>query len=116
MAMTPSSNAKRLGTAPRAGRVGLPLDCDAKAVNVDCSNYFTHKSPPAGAGISGIAYTHSWQFGDLVFTRDLAMTLEGAIDRNVIPTRAVESGRLVLTDGPRPAFQSVVATKPPLRE
>jgi pimeloyl-ACP methyl ester carboxylesterase len=108
------SNAKRLGTSPRAGRVGLPPNPDAKAVNVDCSEYF--KSKPVAPGNAGIGYTHSWQFGDLVFTRDLAMALEGAIDRNVIPTRAIRDGKLVLVDGARPAFQSVVTTKPALRE
>jgi hypothetical protein len=31
------------------------------------------------------------------------MTLEGAIDRNYIPTRKLTDGKLVLLDGDRPA-------------
>ena len=79
-------------------------------------DYFKNKPTTRGQGISGISYTHSWQFGDLVFTRDLAMTLEGANDRNAILTLTTKDGRLVLMDGTRPAFQSVHTSKPPLRE
>ncbi len=38
------SNMKRFGTAPWAGRVGLPADIPSKAVNVDCSE-FQYKRP-----------------------------------------------------------------------
>ena len=31
------SNAKRVGMAPRVGRVGLPTDAPSKAVDIDCS-------------------------------------------------------------------------------
>jgi pimeloyl-ACP methyl ester carboxylesterase len=94
------SNAKRLGTAPRAGRVGLPADHDKKAVNVNCGEYFS-SFKPAGAG--GIGWTHGWYFSSRIFARDLAMTLEGAIDRNAIPTRKLDAaGNLVLQDEPRP--------------
>lgn len=34
------SNVKRLGVAPRVGRVGLPDDCPRTAVNVDCTDYY----------------------------------------------------------------------------
>lgn len=41
------SNAKRVGLAPRAGRVGLPPAADRKAVGVDCTDYFARlKSSP----------------------------------------------------------------------
>lgn len=39
------SNAKRLGTAPRAGKVGLGEGAHQKAVNVDCSQYFSGLDP-----------------------------------------------------------------------
>lgn len=98
------SNAKRLGTAPRAGRVGLPADHDRKAVNVNCGAYFS-TFRPAGAG--GIGWTHGWYFSSRVFARDLAMTLEGAIDRNAIPTRTLDgAGNLVLQDAPRPNMRN----------
>jgi pimeloyl-ACP methyl ester carboxylesterase len=107
------SNAKRLGTAPRAGRVGLPADHDAKAVNVNCGKYFSGFNPP---GDHGIAWTHSWYFGSRVLARDLAMTLEGAIDRNAIPTREPDgAGNLVLQDKPRPALMESWAIKDSVR-
>jgi pimeloyl-ACP methyl ester carboxylesterase len=97
------SNAKRLGVAPRAGRVGLPDDAPRKAVDVDCGPYF-EKLPPDPA-FGGVSWTHSWYIGNRVFARDLAMTLEGAIDRQSLPTRIKQDGKLVLVDRPRPAFQ-----------
>ena len=110
------SNAKRLGAAPRAGRVGLPADANAKAVNVDCTDYFKTKDAAAAVFAPDSNYTHSWQIGDPVFTLDLALTLEGAIDRNKLPTRRVQDGQLVLQPGKRPDYQSVQVTKPPMRE
>jgi hypothetical protein len=35
------SNAKRVGVLPRVRRVGLPEKIPPKAVNVDCTDYFT---------------------------------------------------------------------------
>jgi pimeloyl-ACP methyl ester carboxylesterase len=97
------SNAKRLGTSPRAGRVGLPADVPRKAVNVDCSRHFLTKDPKASTYEGN--FTHSWYIGDPVFALDLAMTLEGEIDREVIPTRERADGTLHLRPGERPAFQ-----------
>ncbi len=97
------SNAKRLGVAPRVGRVGLPPVVNAKAVDVNCGEYFKTVNPAAQPQIG--SWTHSWHIGNRVFARDLAMTLEGAIDRHAIPTRRDEGGKLVLQDRPRPAFQ-----------
>ena len=98
------SNAKRLGAAPRAGRVGLPDDSSGKAVNVDCGAYFVTLDPKQSIFCPGANFTHSWHVGDRLFARDLAMTLEGAIDRKAIPTRDTIDGKLVLADHPRPSF------------
>lgn len=99
------SNMKRLGTSPRAGRVGLPGEVPRKAVNVDCSQYFSSKNP-ATSNFTG-TFNHSWHIGDETFALDLAMTLEGGIDREVFPTRRIEDGRLVLVAGKgRPEFQA----------
>jgi len=109
------SNAKRLGVAPRAGRVGLPADAPPKATNVDCSDYFESKDAHNAVFAPGANYSHSWQIGDPVFAADLALTVEGAIDRATIPTRTTKDGKLILQAGSRPAFQSVHASKPPMR-
>jgi len=99
------SNAKRLGASPRAGRVGLPESAPRKAVNVDCSDYFLGKDPAKSSFLG--TFNHSWHIGDPAFALDLALTLEGGIDREAIPTRMSGSGGLVLTgEGRRPAFQS----------
>ncbi|MGM4917192.1 alpha/beta fold hydrolase [Tardiphaga sp. 813_E8_N1_3] len=99
-----ASNAKRLGVAPRAGRVGLPADAHAKATNVNCGDYFATLDPNKSTFFGD--FTHSWHIGNRVFARDLAMTLEGAIDRDAIPTRAVVGGALILQDKPRPKFMA----------
>lgn len=98
------SNMKRLGTAPRAGRVGLSDEIPSKAVNVDCSDYFQTKNPEASNFVG--TFNHSWHIGDMAFALDLAMTLEGGIDRWAIPTRRTEQGKLQLVGGQsRPEFQ-----------
>lgn len=93
------SNAKRLGTAPRAGRVGLPEKADGKCVNVDCSDYFCTLDPRK-ASYWG-TFAHSWHIGDGIFSRDLAMTLEARFDRYVIPTREEKGGELILSTTPK---------------
>jgi esterase/lipase superfamily enzyme len=98
------SNAKRLGVEPRVGRVGLPADANPKAVNVDCSDYFKTLDPNQAPRFG--AWTHSWHFGNRLFALDLALTLEGAIDRDSIPTRRQGSRGLVLQPGSRPNFQN----------
>ncbi len=98
------SNAKRLGVKPRAGRVGLTPLADRKAVNVDCSEFFVTIDPKNQANRIG-SWNHSWHIGNPVFARDLAMTLEGRIDRNCIPTRRMTAGRLYLQDGQRPPYE-----------
>jgi hypothetical protein len=52
-------------------------------------------------------FNHSWHIGDEAFALDLALTLEGSIDRNHLPTRTVKNGALSLIAGAtRPAFQA----------
>ncbi|MXN66744.1 alpha/beta fold hydrolase [Stappia sp. GBMRC 2046] len=96
------SNAKRLGTSPRVGRHGLPDSHDRKAVNVDCGDHFKSLDPDGQPHFG--SWPHSWHIGDRVFARDLAMALEGAIDRNAIPTRRKTEAGLSLQDAPRPQF------------
>jgi esterase/lipase superfamily enzyme len=97
------SNAKRLGAAPRVGRVGLPEKAHRKAVNVDCSDYFATKDP-ASSSFNG-TFNHSWHIGDELFALDLALTMEGAIDRHALPTRGKGDAGMVLRPGERPVFQ-----------
>lgn len=98
------SNAKRLGTSPRAGRIGLPDKPHPKAVNVDCTSYFATKNPSQST-FNG-TFNHSWHIGDPVFALDLALTLEGSIDRQALPTRQATAEGLALKPGQRPAFQA----------
>lgn len=103
------SNAKRLGVSPRAGRIGLPEDAPHKAVNVDCTTHFHALTPPKGAGM---AYCHSWHFTDPRFGLDLALTLEGAMDRNAIPTRDAGARGLALNEtGERPKSMALWGIK-----
>ena len=95
-----ASNAKRLGVAPRVGRVGLPPNAHPKTVNVNCGEYFVTLDPKKETFFG--TFAHSWHIGNRVFTRDLAMTMEGRIDRFAIPTRRRDGDALVLRDAPRP--------------
>lgn len=87
------SNVKRLGMAPRVGRVGLPSDAPATAVNVDCTQYYealtadgsTWVATDQPNGFVGMQ-SHSWYFGNRVFTADLFAVLIGT-DRQVMRTR-----------------------------
>lgn len=97
-----ASNAKRLGVAPRVGRVGLPALPHPKCTNVNCGDYFTTLDPKKQTFYG--TFAHSWHIGNRVFARDLALTLEGRIDRFAIPTRKPAGTELVLQDKPRPAF------------
>jgi esterase/lipase superfamily enzyme len=81
------SNVKRLGLAPRVGRVGLPADASDKAVNVDCGDFFQtldeKKAPSLGT------FCHSWQIGNMTFIADLLETIYGDTDRSRIKTRVL---------------------------
>ena len=85
------SDVKRAGVAPRAGRRGLPDDRPPMAVSVDCGAHFyaTHATTADNG--------HSWYFRDPVFIADLAQTLAGNRDREVIGARSpLPEGRLAL--------------------
>ena len=91
------SGAKRLGISPRAGRVGLPGDAPAKAVNVNVGDYYD-------ANRAAFAHVpnsdHSFYFYDATMLRDIHYTLKGDLDRNVIPTRRLDrAGKLHLSTG-----------------
>jgi len=87
------SNVKRVGVAPRVGRVGLPDNDPQNAVNVDCSDYYEELTEPNSSisgqdqpfGFVGMK-SHSWYFGNQMFTKDIFAVLIGK-DRTVIPTR-----------------------------
>ena len=84
------SNAKRAGVEERVGRVGLPQGAPASTVNVNCSARYDSLPPPDPLNpIKTAEYSHSWYFGDANFFRDLAETLRGAVDRNVVAKRTV---------------------------
>ncbi len=89
------SDVKRVGVAPRAGRIGLPADAPAKAVDVNCGDYYNtikDSQPPAILDL----YSHTWYIGDPVFTPDLLLTLQGDIGRNRFPNRDGSNNRLML--------------------
>ena len=95
------SNAKRLGMAPRAGRVGLPGNIPEKAVNVDCSDYFQKLEADKAIRKSDQkaelgSFDHSWHIGNQIFSRDLFELLKGDLDRYQFPTRELKSGVLTL--------------------
>ena len=92
------SNTKRIGLAPRVGRVGLPDNSDKKAINVNCGEYYARLNEAElteGIDYYG-TFQHSWHIGDKTFAKDLALTLAGDIDRYKIPTRRVDDGEVVL--------------------
>ena len=97
------SNVKRLGTAPRVGRIGLPDDAPTTAVNIDCTSYYDQltqdgsniRASDQPNGFVGMQ-SHSWYFGNKMFTQDLFCVLIGK-DRTVIPTRDIgQDGKMNL--------------------
>jgi len=86
------SNAKRLGTQPRAGRVGLPTERHRRFVDLRCGEHYESKYSKLDIG-----YSHSFWFDDATFYRDFAYNISGEIDRSYIPTRyTAEDGVLEL--------------------
>jgi esterase/lipase superfamily enzyme len=88
------SNAKRIGMAPRVGRAGLPDDAPEKAVNVDCTAYFTQidrdKALRAADQRETLGtFSHSWHIGNRVFAADLFETLRGDLDGSALATREI---------------------------
>lgn len=88
------SNVKRVGAAPRVGRVGLPNDAPPNVVNVNVGDHW--KSLNEDTSEASGNWSHSWHFDDPLFARDLHHTLKGEIDRNKIPTRTIVDDQLVL--------------------
>lgn len=92
------SNVKRVGVAPRAGRIGLPETAPPRAVDIDCSQY--HQALLATPALHAADQPHgflgnqdhSWFIGNRVFTLDLFETLKGDLDHRIIPTRAPIGG------------------------
>lgn len=87
------SNVKRVGVAPRAGRIGLPPTAPAKSADVDCGPYYEQTRAAHEVRENP---GHTWYFHDALFLRDLAFTLAGQIDRASIPTRAAGPKGLIL--------------------
>ncbi len=77
------SNIKRAGIAPRVGRNALPDDAPANTYNVDCTEYYAlyagDPSIPIADGPKTVdgAQSHSWYFGNSIFTADLFQTMIG---------------------------------------
>ncbi|MGR5339337.1 alpha/beta hydrolase [Vibrio astriarenae] len=88
------SNVKRLGTAPRIGRVGVPNDAHDCVVNVQVGEHWSSLNQDDSS--AGGNWSHSWHFDDPVFAKDLCLTLQGDIDRHSIPTRKIADGKLIL--------------------
>ena len=87
------SNVKRLGMAPRIGRVGLPEDAPSHAHNVNCGKYYdTYQNILQSLGEK----SHSWYIGSETFIKDLLYTIEGDIDHDHIPTRRKQGNVLQL--------------------
>ena len=89
-----ASNIKRLGTAPRVGRVGLPEDAPSNVVNVNVGTHWSDLDENTSDAAGN--WSHSWYFDDPVFAEDLFLTIQGDVDRHKIPTRIVERGELKL--------------------
>ena len=82
------SNIKNIDISSRVGRVGMPSDTPAheKALDVDCGPRYVAVADRKLKIIHGMA-SHSWYLEDPIWYDDLAYTLKGQMDRNVIPTR-----------------------------
>jgi len=95
------SNAKRVGLAPRVGRIGLPDDAPEMCVDIDCGRHWEglNKNDSSAPG----SFPHSWHFDNQHLIDDLAHTLKGDVDRWCVRTREVIDGKLHLrpvADGP----------------
>lgn len=88
------SNVKKIGLAPRLGRVGLPDDSPQMMAEVDCSDLFTAVDPGLGNDLDPVA-THCFYFGREEFWQDAVLTLAGGIDRSVYPNRSPAIGARV---------------------
>lgn len=82
------SNAKNIDLSSRVGRVGMPANNpgNEKAVDVDCGPRYAAVPNRTFKTIHGMI-SHSWYLEDPIWYDDLAYTLKGQMDRNLIPTR-----------------------------
>ncbi|CAK4066818.1 alpha/beta hydrolase [Vibrio sp. 16] len=90
------SNIKRLGAAPRVGRVGLDDSAPDNLVNVRVDRHWKQLDEDKSAVHPDANWTHSWHFDDKQFARDLLFTLQGDVDRASIETREKIDGELHL--------------------
>ncbi len=83
-----ASNAKNIDFSSRVGRVGMPIRTPAndKALDVNCGPRYAAVPERKFKTIDGMV-SHSWYLEDDLWYDDLAYTLMGQLDRNVIPTR-----------------------------
>lgn len=87
------SGAKRVGVAPRVGRIGLPASAPSKAVNVDVGVYYDERRED----FAGLANAdHCFHFQSPEMLKDIYLTLLGEVDRASIPTRYERDGKLYL--------------------
>jgi len=86
------SSVKNLDISSRVGRVGMPVNrpTEAKSVDVDCGPRYIAVPDRKFQVIDGMV-SHSWYLEDPLWYDDLAFTLKGGFDRNVIPTRTPSS-------------------------
>jgi hypothetical protein len=79
---------KQEGEVARVGRVGMPADNPGheKAVDVDYGPRYAAVPDRKFQTIDGRT-SHSWYLEDSIWYDDLAYTLKGQLDRNLIPTR-----------------------------
>ena len=88
------ANVKRIGVAPRAGRIGLPNRVPDSAVDIYCGQLYQSDVDPA---LQSPRTAHTWYFDSDPFMRDVFFTIQGHIDRNAIPGRALTNkGNLAL--------------------
>ncbi len=87
------SGAKRVGVAPRVGRIGLPANAPPKGVNVDLGIYYDERREDFAGVVNA---DHSFHFHSPEMLKDIYLTLLGEIDRASIPTRFERDGKLFL--------------------
>lgn len=88
------SNVKRVGAKNRVGRIGLPENIPSKAVDVNCGQYYNKHKESLNVEVG--SHSHSWYFYSNDWYKDAFETILGELDRNVIPTRVKENGKLFL--------------------
>lgn len=92
------SAVKRIGVAPRLGRVGQSEPLHPKAVSVYCGDYYRRHRDRLGRSATA---SHTWYFDDPVFYRDVQLTIAGEIDRHEFPTRVPSTrGAMALVTPP----------------